>query len=173
MEEVVLPLNGGGQVQQGEEGDEDDEDDEDDGEVGHVLFEVNHTPVAQLPPELQLGDADPEADDGAGPNIVEQLAEHGVSVSPLFAVDFGCAVWLEYKSFDSEELRVRYVSFPPVDVDRSAEGYSGLSSPGAVHTLEVPPEVDLKRVCHIGLDQAQGTVILGMRSSTVYVLRYS
>lgn len=120
---------------------------------------------------MQAGGAEFDPDLGAH-IALQQLAAHGRAF-PLVAVDFGRAVWLEYKSFNSNEMRLRYINFPPVDVDRSKEGFSGLSSPGDIHTLEVPPELDLKMVCHIGLDQAQGTITLGMRSSTVHVLRYS
>ncbi|EJD08229.1 uncharacterized protein FOMMEDRAFT_16680 [Fomitiporia mediterranea MF3/22] len=136
------------------------------------------------------GDADPDSDSPlplpvpppadasqqhqaamAAAAAAEQM-DDGVAVVPLVAVDFGCAAWLEYVSFGSDDLRVRYVTFPPVHIDRAADDYVGLSSERDVHTLEVPPEIDLKHVCHIGLDQAQGTIILGMRRSNVYILRY-
>ena len=110
----------------------------------------------------EAAEADEQFDDG----------DDGVAVVPLIAVDFGCAVWLEYVSFGSEDLRVRYVTFPPVDVDRASDDYVGLSSERDVHTLEVPPEINLKEVCHIGLDQAQETVILGMRRSNLFIMRY-
>lgn len=123
--------------------------------------EIEDAPALPVPP--------PDTPEGAA------QAEHfddGVAVVPLIAVDFGCAIWLEYVSFGSDELRVRYVTFPPVDIDRAADGYVGLSEERDVHTLEVPPEVNLRQVCHIGMDQAQGTVILGMRRTNVFVLRY-
>ena len=176
MEELVLPFHDPFDPPNVPELDTVENNDEGDEEV---QLEPEAAPwdidLAGNAQEVQLvHDGDANIDLAPDAHIaLQQLAEHGVRVSPLVAVDFGRAVWLEYKSFHSNELRLRYVNFPSVDVDRSAEGFSGLSNPGDIHTLEVPAEVDLKMVCHIGLDQAQGTVILGMRSSTVHVLRYS
>ena len=95
-----------------------------------------------------------------------------IHVIPLIAVDFGCAVWLEYVRPGSNEKRLRFVTFPPVDVDRTAPGFDCMSKDGDVRTLEVPPEVDLSKVCHIGIDQAQGTIILGLCHGKVYIMRY-
>ncbi|KAH8110519.1 hypothetical protein DFH11DRAFT_1708782 [Phellopilus nigrolimitatus] len=96
----------------------------------------------------------------------------GVHVIPLIAVDFGCAVWLEYVHFGSDDKRLRFVTFPPVDADRTAEGFGYLSNDTDVRTLDVPPEIDLSKVCHIGIDQAQGTIILGLCTGFVYIMRY-
>lgn len=114
--------------------------------------------------EHEHGDADP-ADD------LDELSA-SVHIIPLIAVDFGCAVWLEYVAFGSDEKRLRFVTFPPVDVDRGAHNFDCLSASGAVRTLDVPPEIDLGKVCHVGIDQAQGSVILGLSMNQVYIMRY-
>ncbi|KAL5512539.1 hypothetical protein ACEPAG_3192 [Sanghuangporus baumii] len=110
------------------------------------------------PPELTQDPIEEQADD--------------FSVIPLVAVEFGFAAWLEYVSFASDDIRVRYVIFPSIDEDRASDDYDGLSKEDDVRTLEVPPEIDLRSVVHIGLDQAHGTVILGMRRGSIYILRY-
>ena len=110
------------------------------------------------------GFAQDEGDDGGG--------EQEVHVIPLIAVDFGCAVWLEYIATGSDEKRLRFVSFPPVDVDRASPEFESVSMPGEVRTLDTPAELDLNRVSHIGIDQAQGAVILGLTNGQVYILRY-
>ncbi|KAI5116125.1 hypothetical protein M0805_004505 [Coniferiporia weirii] len=103
----------------------------------------------------------------------EQFIDFGnLHIAPLIAVDFGCAVWLEYVQFGSDEKRLRFVTFPSVDVDRTADDFSCLSNEADVRTLDVPPEIDLSRVCHIGIDQAQGTIILGLVTGNVHIMRY-
>lgn len=104
-------------------------------------------------------------------NDPDELGEE-THIIPLIAVDFGCAVWLEYVAYGSEEKRLRFITFPPVDVDRGTEDFDCLSKPGAVRTLDVPPSIDLGEVRHVGIDQAQGSVILGLLSNKVYIMRY-
>lgn len=120
----------------------------------------------------------PQPPPQAAPVITPQIefVDDGVPVVPLVAVDFGLAVWLEYVNFRTDEIKIRYAVFPSVDVDRATDSFDGMSNENgegvAIHTLETPPEIDLRKVCHIGLDQAQGTIILGMRHSQVYILKY-
>jgi len=123
--------------------------------------------------------ADDDATNGAGPApqvqqgvAGEEEADQGIHVIPLIAVDFGCAVWLEYVQAGSDEKRLRFVSFPPVDVDRSAPDFESVSRPGDVRTLQCPLDLDLSTVSHIGIDQAQGAVILGLTDGQVYIMRY-
>lgn len=150
-------------------GDESEGEDTDDSD-NEIAPQFGPEPAPQGTDWTNIG-AEAEAEEGAedmeepalpvpAPEAAAIPPDHfddGVAVVPLVAVDFGCAVWLEYVSYGSEDLRVRYVTFPPVDIDRAAEDFEGLSKESDVHTLEVPSEIDLKLVCHIGLDQAQGT----------------
>ena len=127
--------------------------------------------------ENAVAGADEEAD-GTPPDgymqdeVGDAGGEHDVHVIPLIAVDFGCAVWLEYISAGSDEKRLRFVSFPSVEVDRASPEFESVSRPGEVRTLDTPAELDLNRVSHIGIDQAQGAVILGLTNGQVYILRY-
>lgn len=107
---------------------------------------------------------------GGAQEAVEEI--ENLNAMPLIAVDFGCAVWLEYVRVGSDEKRLRFVTFPSVDVDRSVEGFDCMSKDTEVRTLDIPPEVDLRNVCHIGIDQAQGAIILGLSSSKVFIMRY-
>jgi len=106
-------------------------------------------------------------------------------VVPLIAVDFGCAVWLEYVSRRSMRKRLRFVSFPGIEVDRGCSDDSDaaypsspyrnapfLSRPGDVKTLEIPKAVNLEFVNRIGVDQAQGSVTLGLTDNRVFMLKY-
>lgn len=115
-------------------------------------------------------------DTGAEPQAQQDVAGEEeadqIHVIPLIAVDFGCAVWLEYINAGSDEKRLRFVSFPSVDVDRSAPDFKSVSGRGDVRTLERPPDLDLSSVSHIGIDQAQGAVILGLINGQVYIMRY-
>lgn len=112
-----------------------------------------------------------EVEGGLDPLGDDDLPDN-VHIIPLIAVDFGCAAWVEYVTYESDDKRLRFVTFPRVDIDRSKDDFEFLSEPGAVRTLEVPPEIDLGKVCHIGIDQAQGSVILGLSTNQVYVMRY-
>ncbi|TDL22931.1 hypothetical protein BD410DRAFT_787748, partial [Rickenella mellea] len=89
---------------------------------------------------------------------------------PMIAVDFGHAVWLEYVERDTEEKRLRFVTFPGVDVDRSSEEFNQLSAD--VHTLDVPADLNLNEICHMGIDQAQGSVILGLVGGKIFIIKY-
>ncbi|KAI9508011.1 hypothetical protein F5148DRAFT_980592 [Russula earlei] len=111
---------------------------------------------------------------------------------PLFAVDFGHAVWLEHwrtadeedeEPYERRQKRLRFVSFPGVRVE--SEGYavwSGISRgggpdgtfemEGTVRTLAIPEELDLHEVNEINLDQSQGIVILSVRQGKMFILSY-
>lgn len=112
--------------------------------------------------------------DGAGEDAVEAGGAADLPpnthIVPLIAVDFGCVVWIEYTKFGGEDKRLRFVSFPTVDVDRDDASFSELDS--HVRTLETPREIDLSQVCHIGVDQAQASVILGITTGKVFMIRY-
>ena len=92
------------------------------------------------------------------------------ALSPLIAVDFGHAVWLEYTEQRGSNKRLRFATFPAVGVDRASPDFD--SSFGHVTTLDTPSWCNLDTVCHIGIDQAQGCVILGLDSGQIYILNY-
>ena len=114
------------------------------------------------------------AQDGVGAvldqGIWQQEEELDHHHSPLIAVDFGCATWIEYVNSKTDELRLRFVMFPGVEVDRNSPSFDPFVS--EVRTLDVPEELDLRLACHIGLDQSQGTIILGLTDGSVFVLHY-
>ncbi|KAL4249627.1 hypothetical protein ABKN59_006182 [Abortiporus biennis] len=110
---------------------------------------------------------------------------------PLMAVDFGHAVWVEFdmddegsgdeSSSDQEPpRRLRFVSFPPVvlakDDDRGKDEQfradMARQREGVVRTLEVPPELDLKNVETINVDQSQGAVIISVKQGKIFILCY-
>ncbi|KAI9452804.1 hypothetical protein F5148DRAFT_496147 [Russula earlei] len=109
---------------------------------------------------------------------------------PLFAADFGHAVWLEHADEEEEEelfgrrqKRLRFVSFPGVRLEgeghavRSGIGGGGgpdgtFEMEGAVRTLAIPEELDLHEVNEINLDQSQGVVILSVRQGKMFILSY-
>ncbi|KAI9508014.1 hypothetical protein F5148DRAFT_980552 [Russula earlei] len=112
---------------------------------------------------------------------------------PLFAVDFGHAVWLEHvRAADEEEeedlyergqMRLRFVSFPGVRLEGEGHavqsGIGGGGGPdgtfemeGTVRTLAIPEELDLHEVDAINLDQSQGVVTLSVRQGKMFILCY-
>ncbi len=100
---------------------------------------------------------------------------------PLMAVDFGHAVWIEFKyppELDRDEKRLRFVTFPPVTNDRDAMDYGGPgatteeSLEGIVRTLEVPDELDLDAVETINIDQSQGAIIISVKDGKIFILCY-
>lgn len=99
-------------------------------------------------------------------SIVE-VEEHGEERRPLIAVDFGHAVWVEYKDATTDEKILRFVTFPELDAD-----VSQIEESAIVHTLEIPPELDLDKVETINLDQSHGTIILSMGGGQVFILCY-
>lgn len=101
---------------------------------------------------------------------IPERPEDRRSLAPLIAVDFGHAVWLEYTSEGEQDKRVRFATFPPVSVDRESKEFGTAS--GQVRTLEMPTECDLNKVCHIGIDQAHGCVILGLGAGQIFIMKY-
>ncbi|KAI9452800.1 hypothetical protein F5148DRAFT_985847 [Russula earlei] len=109
---------------------------------------------------------------------------------PLFAADFGHAVWLEHvRTADNEEeeepykrrqKRLRFVSFPGVRLEGEGHavwsGIGGGGGPfemeGTVRTLAIPEELDLHEVNDINLDQSKGVVILSVRQGKMFILCY-
>lgn len=100
---------------------------------------------------------------------------------PLMAVDFGHAVWIEFvfpPDEERDEKRLRFVTFPPVTHDRdemtygSENGSAAHSLEGVVHTLEIPPELDLDTVETINIDQSQGAIIISVRDGKIFILCY-
>jgi hypothetical protein len=103
---------------------------------------------------------------------------------PLLAVDFGFAAWIEYQDEPavSETMRMRCVAFPSVRVEGEgvlrATGLEGLpvAEPnpmeGCVRTLEVPAELELKKVESVNIDQSQGAVIVSVLDGKIFVLYY-
>ena len=125
------------------------------------------TPAGGIAPAFEAN-----VDEGEGGAAGENAADlpPNTHIVPLIAVDFGCVVWVEYTQIGGEEKRLRFVSFPTIDVDREDESFGSLDS--KVRTLDTPPEVNLSHVCHIGVDQSQGTVILGVTNGKVFIIRY-
>ena len=100
---------------------------------------------------------------------------------PLMAVDFGHAVWIEFKyppELDRDEKQLRFVTFPPVTNDRYDMRYGGAgattaeSLEGIVHTLKVPDELDLDAVETINIDQSQGAIIISVKDGKIFILCY-
>lgn len=125
--------------------------------------------VAQLFQEVLQQAMDAEQLNMLGEELADDEDMH-TNFSPLIAVDFGCSAWLEFVNPRTEEIRLRFVMFPPVHVDRFAPDFDPLGS--EVRTLATPDDVVLSNVCHLGLDQSQGTIILGLLDGSVYVLHY-
>ncbi|KAF6746301.1 hypothetical protein DFP72DRAFT_855558 [Ephemerocybe angulata] len=120
---------------------------------------------------------------------------------PLVAVDFGHAVWIEYcddtpaprangedggdtELEESDEKRLRFVSFPPFrdesefmgmdfgDDEEARKKALAQEVEGRVKTLEIPDELDLGTIETINIDQSQGAIILSDRDGKIYILCY-
>ena len=131
-----------------------------------------------------------DGEEGGVPGSDERLR-------PLLAVDFGLTVWLEYADEPavSDRMDLKCVAFPCVrsdgeghlvatraehtpegneedsmyEVDENGERYW---MEGRVRTLEVPPELDLRHVESVNVDQSQGAVILSVDDGKIYVIYY-
>ncbi|KAI0032396.1 hypothetical protein K488DRAFT_50010 [Vararia minispora EC-137] len=109
---------------------------------------------------------------------------------PLLAVDFGFAAWIEFEDEPtvSDAMCLRCVAFPSVRVEANGalcatsidrvnvEGLLKGQEPhwmeGRVRTLEVPPELDLRNVESLNIDQSQGAVIVSVMDGKIFVLYY-
>jgi len=124
-----------------------------------------------------LDGVEDDGEDGQGPTERPR---------PLMAVDFGHAVWVEYidpeeKEGDIDEKRLRFVSFPPLEMERDglfdADGdrwdhESTRDVEGVVRTLQIPEELNLDTVETINIDQSQGAVIISVKDGRIFILCY-
>lgn len=163
-------------------------------------FRVVCIPSDKEPPQGVMLDQpmgneeDDDEVDGGGPQGGEppRTTDKQPQMSPLLAVDFGHAAWLEYDeespngtipgSFEPGEdmvedgksrISLKILAFPPAPVpDNPLMQYYPNPYNGLPRKLAVPPELDLSAVESINLDQTQGTVILGVKGGQVYFLCY-